>query len=81
MMFKKEELEAMYEGVNLDFNKRWEEGEEHHPKSIEIAKHLESLDFFFCGDHLGWKFGGDGDNGESLLYALDCYFERLDLDG
>jgi hypothetical protein len=37
------------------------------------------LDYYFCDDALGWKFGGDGDNGEDLLYALDCYFERLDL--
>jgi len=78
-MFTKKQMREMYKGVNLDFTQRWEDGVEHHPKSLELAKHLESLDFLFCGDALGWKFGGDGDNGEALLYSLDCYFERLDL--
>ena len=61
--------------VNTDVEHRWENGIDHHPKSVELAKHLEALDKedFFC-----WKFGGDGDNGEELMYHLDAYFELQD---
>jgi len=29
-------------------------------------------------DHFCWKSGGDGDNGEQLMYQLDVLFERQD---
>lgn len=57
---------------------RWERGIDHDPRSVEIAKALEDIDMEQGGDSLCWKFGGDGDNGEQLLYALDVYFERKD---
>jgi hypothetical protein len=28
-----------------------------------------------------WKTGGDGDNGEELMYHLDAFFEMLDKKG
>lgn len=64
--------------VERDINKRWEEGIEHHSKSIELFKILAYIDFKYCGDSLCWKSGGDGDNGEMLMNALDIYFECLD---
>lgn len=57
---------------------RWNEDLPHHPKSIEIAKFLGEHDFYDYGDCFCWKFGGDGDNGETLMYQLDCYFELMD---
>ena len=27
-----------------------------------------------------WKQGGDGDNGEALMYELDAFFELLDIE-
>lgn len=57
---------------------RWSNGIEHHPKSIELMKYLESIDFNIFNDYFCWKVGGDGDNGETLMYQLDAYFEAKD---
>lgn len=60
----------------MNVDERWEQGIEHDPRSIALAKAIEKLDFengdFFC-----FKFGGDGDNGEQLLYLLDIYFDEM----
>ena len=61
--------------VEKDIDKRWEDGTPHHPKSIELFKTLADIDLRYCNDSLCWKSGGDGDNGEMLMYALDIYFE------
>ena len=58
--------------------KRWEEGVEHDPRSVELYKAIEKLDWDEGGDSLGLKCGGDGDIGESLMYLLDVYFEDKD---
>lgn len=47
---------------------------EHHPKSIELFKFIEKLDFE-NGDYFRFKSGGDGDNGEFLMQLFDEYFE------
>ena len=60
----------------LTVAQRWERGVEHDPRSVELAKDLAAIDFEQCGDYFCWKFGGDGDNGETLLYELDVYFAR-----
>ena len=62
----------------ISSEKRWEKGISHHPKSLQLGEFLEKYDFEDCGDSFGWKFGGDGDNGEELLYQLDVFFETLD---
>lgn len=59
-------------------NKRWEQGVPHDPRSEAIAKGIAEIDYAENGDTFGWKFGGDGDNGEELMYLLDVYFEDLD---
>lgn len=64
--------------VERDINKRWEQGTDHHPKSVEIYNALEEIDFKLGGDYFCFKSGGDGDNGEHLMYELDIYFECLD---
>ena len=69
------------EGIETDINKRWEEGIDHHPKSVEIVRAVSELDFCFLGDYFCWKYGGDGDNGEMLAYLLDIYFEAKDKAG
>lgn len=56
---------------------RWERGIAHDPRSEAIARGIADVDLDY-GDHLDLKFGGDGDNGEQLLYLLDVYFARLD---
>lgn len=59
---------------------RWGEGIEHHPESEAIMEFIGELDFKVWGDSFCWKWGGDGDNGETLMYQLDAYFENKDKD-
>jgi hypothetical protein len=65
--------------AETDINKRWEQGIPHHPKSIELYKFIADLDFK-NGDSFCFKCGGDGDNGEDLMYLLDVYFETKELE-
>ncbi|HET8689734.1 MAG TPA: hypothetical protein VFM18_24270 [Methanosarcina sp.] len=60
--------------TNKTLNQRWEDGDEHDPRSIELYKFIADLDFKECGDSFCFKSGGDGDNGETLMYLLDCWF-------
>lgn len=63
--------------VEVDTTRRWENGEEHNPKSVELFKFLREIDEN-NGCCFDWRCGGDGDNGEELMYQLDVYFETLD---
>jgi len=67
-----------YSNINTDLNDRWENGTPHHPKSKELMRHILELDFEFNDDYFCWKMGGDGDNGEFLMYLMDMYFELQD---
>lgn len=57
---------------------RWEEGIDHHPMSERIMAFLIEHDFSDYGDHFCWKKGGDGDNGETLMYQMDAFFEAME---
>ena len=59
----------------LTINQRWEQNIPHDPKSVELYDFIEKLDFKECDDSFGFKSGGDGDNGETLMYLFDVYFE------
>lgn len=59
---------------------RWSAGINHHPKSEEIVRDLADLDFEFFDDHFCWKVGGDGDNGEALMYEIDLLMELYDFE-
>jgi hypothetical protein len=65
--------------IEYDINKRWEQGMPHHPKSQALFGRLEDIDFRLCDDYFCWKSGGDGDNGETLMYQLDIIFEEDDV--
>jgi hypothetical protein len=62
--------------VETNITKRWESGTPHHPKSVALYKQIETLDFKHGGDYFCFKSGGDGDNGEHLMYLLDIIFEN-----
>ncbi len=64
--------------INLDINNRWESGIEHHSQTYNLMEHLKSLDFEINNDYFCFKTGGDGDNGEQLMYLLDMFFEMKD---
>lgn len=55
---------------------RWEKGIPHHPKSVVLMEFLSAVDFHAYDDYFCWKTGGDGDNGESLMYEMDAFFEN-----
>lgn len=59
--------------IETDPEKRWELGLPHHPESNKIKKIIKQYD-----TNGEFEFGGDGDNGETLLYILDVYFEKRD---
>jgi hypothetical protein len=67
------------DGVQYDINYRWENGIRHHAKSVDLYNRIEQLDFEFQSDFFCWKSGGDGDNGEALMYLLDIYFDEQDI--
>jgi hypothetical protein len=62
----------------LSINERWEQGVAHDPRSTALYKGIADIDFKEGGDYFCFKSGGDGDNGEHLMYLLDIYFERKD---
>ena len=61
-----------------DGEKRIKSGELHHPMSRRIMSFIEEHDFIDYNDFFCWKSGGDGDNGEALMWELDAFFEFLD---
>jgi hypothetical protein len=64
--------------LGLTTKDRWGEGIEHHDNSIRLMDFLADHDRNDYGDCFFWKRGGDGDNGEMLMYQLDAYFELMD---
>jgi len=56
---------------------RWNEGVDHHPMSERLMRFLAEHDLNDYGDYFCWKMGGDGDNGEILMYQMDAFFELL----
>ena len=64
-----------YDGIET---RRWEKGIEHDLRSERMARIIGQIDYNLLGDSLCLKFGGDGDNGEQLMYAMDVYFEMVD---
>lgn len=63
--------------VGLTEIHRWAEGREHHPMSIRLMAFLAEYDLRDYNNSFCWKTGGDGDNGETLMYQLDAFFELL----
>ena len=79
----RKELESQYDkvdGVEYDIGKRWNDGIDHHPRSIALFERLMEIDFNLCDDYFCWNKGGDGDNGETLMYELDILFDEDDAE-
>ena len=66
--------------LGLTNKNRWELGIKHHPKSLELIEFLIDHDLFDYDDYFCWKKGGDGDNGETLMYQMDAFFELKDIE-
>lgn len=63
---------------HISVNDRWEKGIDHDPRSTEILNFMDKLDWEECDGSADLQFGGDGDNGEHLLFLMDVYFELKD---
>lgn len=63
------------EGVEKDISTRWQQGTPHHEKSTALVKAIQHIDNAYCDGMFDLETGGDGDNGENLLYLLDILFE------
>ena len=59
-------------------DERWEQGIDHDPRSEKIFHGIAKIDWEKNNDLMCFKHGGDGDNGESLMFLLDCYFAEED---
>lgn len=55
---------------------RYDRGIPHNPRSIELYRSIAKLDFEEGGDVFCFKSGGNGDNGEHLMYLLDMHFAQ-----
>jgi len=69
----------MIKAAGLCDLKRWEEGIPHHPLSERLMKFISQHDYTDRLDVFQWKTGGDGDNGEELMYEMDPFFEFLQV--
>lgn len=59
-------------------DERWERGIDHDPRSEEIVRAIDRLDWKFNNGNLDIRCGGDGDNGEMMMYLLDYWFAEKD---
>jgi hypothetical protein len=64
--------------LGLTAKNRWEDGIDHHPMSYRLFKFIQQHDYENHDDYFSWKAGGDGDNGEELMYEMDAFFELMD---
>lgn len=69
---------ALAKDLGLTSKKRWEEGIEHHPMSKRLMTFLSTHDWNDYNGYFDWHLGGDGDNGESLMFQMDAFFEYVD---
>lgn len=58
----------------LTVEERWEQGIDHSERSVSLFNEIRRIDEKYGKDMFGFKAGGDGDNGEHLMYLLDIYF-------
>ncbi len=71
---KKDERVRKFLDSNSESKRNFGFATTHNPKSVDIFKFIETLDFVL-GDKFWFRSGGDGDNGEILMSELDAYFE------
>ena len=64
--------------LGLTHKDRWEEGIDHHPMSERLMRFLSDHDHHDYQGYFDWEMGGDGDNGETLAFQMDAFFELLE---
>lgn len=77
----KEDMIKRLEHARVDYKTdRWAEGTPHRRDVQKIVKLLSSIDEHFFQNYFDWRIGGDGDNGETLMYELDVVFDLLQFE-
>jgi hypothetical protein len=64
--------------MSKSLKERLKDCDEHDPRTIKMYEFISQLDFNEANDAFGFVSGGDGDNGEHLMYLMDCYYAALD---
>ena len=57
---------------------RWSAGIDHREETYDLYRMIEDIDWIVFDDYFRLKSGGDGDNGEVLMYILDIIFDLQD---
>ena len=62
----------------IPYDTRWEDGDfdDEKPEARELVKILGDFDLFHNNDRFCIKTGGDGDNGEELIWMLSELINR-----
>jgi len=55
---------------------RWAEGLPHHPFSVSVVQAIKDIDENDGNLYFDFRTGGDGDNGETLMFWLDEWIEQ-----
>lgn len=58
----------------LSVEERWEQGIPHEDESVKLFESIRKIDEQHGGDYFDFKAGGDGDNGEHLMFLMDIHF-------
>ena len=61
--------------IEADIKSLCADGTPHNPRSVEIIRAIAHIDWKYNDLSVDIRLGGDGDNGESLAYLLDIFFE------
>ena len=64
--------------LGLTNKSRWGDGVDHHPMSVRLMEFLFHHDWKDYNCYFDWSYGGNGDNGETLMFEMDAFFELLD---
>lgn len=67
--------------VTIAPEERWAQGVPHDERSRELYDFIAAYDWAHCEDFFSFSSGGDGDNGEQLMYLMDEYFAMKDQTG
>lgn len=54
---------------------RWENGIPHRGQAVKLFMQITNVDYD-NHDYFKWRLGGDGDNGEELMFILDILYDR-----
>lgn len=60
----------------MNLAERWEKGIPHKPEVGKLVHLISKMDWDMNSGALDIKMGGDGDNGEDLMYILDELIDR-----